>query len=136
MNWNDVIPHLNGLLHVATADSGGAPHISKVAAAVDGATIWIATMRTSGKARNVAANPRVALMWDSGSEAYVWGDAELVDDIEEKRRIWDSGLLPYDPAMFFGTVDNPLLVLLRVTPTRATVLTMGPDGGTRGTWSA
>lgn len=112
---------------MATSDLSGEPHVAKVATLEEDGTIWLATDVTSAKARNLAENPRIALMWTHDSETYVWGDAELVDDMDEKRRIWEGGLLPYDPAMFFGSVDNPNLVLVRITPVHATVQVMGAD---------
>ena len=64
-------------------------------------------------------------MWDPGSEAYLQGRAELVGDVAQKRVLWGSGQLPYDPAGFFGAPDNPDLVLVRVHPERATVMADG-----------
>ena len=46
------------------------------------------------------------------------------DDVDEKRRIWGSGLLPYDPSQFFGTPENPDLVLLKVQPVSAVAMVM------------
>ena len=136
MDWDELAGLLTdgGLAHIATASADGRPHVAVVAPFVEGDRLWIFTMRGSGKAKNLAENPRIALMWRSGSEIYVRAEAGLVDDPAEKARLWQSDLLPFDPVGFFGTPDNPDLLLVRVTPQSATVLGMGPTGPSRRTW--
>ena len=121
--------------NAATASSDGTPHVSVVAAVVDGDVIWIATNRSSGKALNLAANPRIALVFRPGSESYVSGTVEIVDDVDEKRRRW-SGFFPYDAAAFFGPPENDGVVLLKVRPTSATVMTQDATGLHRRRWHA
>ncbi len=133
--WEDVAPHLTGLANAATASSDGTPHVSVVAAVVDGDSIWITTRRSSGKAVNLAENPRIALVFRPGSEAYVSGTVEIVDDADEKRRRW-SGFFPYDATAFFGAPDNDGVVLLKVRPTAATVMTQDESGLHRRRWRA
>jgi general stress protein 26 len=136
MNWTDVTHHINGYAHLATAAPDGTPHVSLAAAAVDGDLLWIGTRRSSGKARNIAANPRVALMWTPAAEVYVRGTADLIDDLDEKRRVWDSGIFPFDLAAFFGSPDDADFVFVRVRPQFATVLTQGDRGIERRRWTA
>ena len=124
---------LTGLAHVATASADGAPHVAVVAPVLESDVLWIFTMRSSRKARNLAANPRMSLMWRPGSEIYLTADAELVDAADDKARLWARTDLPFNPAGFFGSPDNPDFVLVRVTPRRAVV--MGPPAG-RAVWSA
>ena len=119
---------LTGLAHVATASADGAPHVAVVAPVLESDVLWIFTMRSSRKARNLAANPRMSLMWRPGSEIYLTADAELVDAADDKARLWARTDLPFNPAGFFGSPDNPDFVLVRVTPRRAVVL--GPSGRT------
>jgi general stress protein 26 len=45
-----------------------------------------------------------------------------------------TGVWPFDLASFFGSADNPDFVLLRVTPTTASVLFNEGGGITRRTW--
>jgi general stress protein 26 len=135
LSWDDVAPHLTGLANAATASGDGTPHVSVVAAVVDGDSIWITTRRTSGKAINIAENPRIALMFRPGSEAYVNGTVEIVDDVDEKRRRW-SGFFPYDATAFFGPPENDGVVLLQVRPTAATVMTQDASGLHRQRWRA
>jgi general stress protein 26 len=133
--WSDVAEHLTGLAHAATASSDGTPHVSVVAAVVDGDVIWIATNRSSGKATNLRTNPKIALVFQPGSESYVSGTVEIVDDPDEKRGRW-SGFFPYDAHSFFGPPDNDGVVLLKVHPTSATVMTQGESGLERHRWHA
>jgi general stress protein 26 len=135
LSWDDVAAHLTGLANAATASSDGTPHVSVVAAVVDGDSIWITTKRSSGKAINLAENPRIALVFRPGSESYVSGTVEIVDDADEKRRRW-SGFFPYDAESFFGPPENDGVVLLKVRPTAATVLTQDESGLHRRRWEA
>jgi general stress protein 26 len=135
LEWQDVATHLTGIAHAATSSRDGIPHVSVVAAVVDGDAIWIATRTSSGKATNLRANPRIALVFRPGSESYVSGTVEIVDDADEKRRRW-SGFFPYDATAFFGAPDNDCVVLLKVRPTAATVVTQDESGLHRHRWHA
>ena len=136
MNWTDVTQHISGYAHLATAAPDGTPHVSLAAAAVDRDLLWIGTRASSRKARNIAANPRVALMWTPEAEVYVRGTADLIDELDEKRRIWHSGVFAYDLAAFFGSPDDADFVFVRIQPQSATVLTQGDRGIERRRWVA
>lgn len=135
MEWSDVATHLTGLAHIATATPDGDPHVAVVWPVVDGDTIWVFTRTSSAKARRIAANGRIALMWQSGAEAYVHGAAALVHDLSIKQRLWTRTDLPFDPARFFGTVDHPDHVLIKITPDRAVVIAHEGEGIRRLTWA-
>lgn len=135
MTWNELTRSLTGLASLATVTSDGGPHVAVVSPVVVDDAIWIGTNRSSQKAANVLANPAVALVWTSEAEAYVWGSAEMLDDVDLKRSMWD-GTWPYDPAVFFSTPDDPDYVLVRVTPERAMVMRFGEHGPERTRWSA
>lgn len=133
-SWSDVVAQLNGVASVATVSPTGEAHVAIVSPAVVDDSIWFGAYRSSAKARNLVANPSVALAWTPGPEAYVWGRAELVDDLDQKRSLWD-GTWTYDPAMFFRSPDHPDYVLVRVTADRALVMTMGADGPQANRWA-
>jgi general stress protein 26 len=135
VEWNEVAEHLSGLAHLATTATDGTPHVSMVAPAVEGEIVWFGTRASSVKARNLARNPRAALMWTPRAEAYVAGETELVTDVAEKQRVWDAGLFQYDMAMFWGSPENDDFVLVKVHPRRATVLTQGDAGIQRHRWA-
>ena len=105
----------------------------------EGDTLWSITGVTSVKARNVAANPNVALHWQVSANfdgVELWGTAELFTDVETKRRLW-TGVFDYDVNMFApgGPDDSPDTAFLAITPERALVLKQfGMQGLQR--WSA
>ena len=139
MTWDDVVTLIRDTppAHLATVDATGHPHVSVIGVGVDGPILWFATRPTSGKARNLAAEPRLALMVaGNGAETYVKGTADLVDDLAEKQRLWTSGILPYDPTAFFGPPETADVVLVRVTPTSAVAMVRGDEGPQRRRWSA
>jgi general stress protein 26 len=121
MEWAEVAENIDGVASLATSTADGRPHSAAVSAAVDGERLFFAIGTTSAMARRITENPRVALMWRPAAEVYVRGTATVVDDHAERRRIWDSGLLPYDPAGFWTSVDNPEWLLVEVTPMSAIV---------------
>lgn len=132
MDWNDVTPHLTGLAHIATTGPDG-PAVAVVTPMLEGDVVWVrnATQLTQGP--EPRGQPRIAMMWQSGSEAYLWGTVEVVDDVPTKERLWS--LWPYEAAGFFGSPERPDVVLLRVDPT-TTVMAAGPDGPSRLLWHA
>ena len=139
MEWTDVTERLAGIgvAHLATTAADGHPHVAKVGVAVDGEHLWFFTLEDTAKATNLRARPFVALMWEGNqAETYVWGEAEMVDDLATKERVFASGLLPYDPVGFFGSADNPALVLARISPTRAAVVGAVDGRPARLRWAA
>jgi general stress protein 26 len=134
MEWTEVAAHLTGQAHLATVRTDGDPHVAKVWPAVEGDTIWIGTRAPSGKARNLRVNPGAALMFEPAGEAYVYGVAEVVTDVETKQRVWNSGIFAYPLEGFFGAPERDDFVFLRFTPERAIVMTQGDSGIRRDTW--
>lgn len=100
---------------------------------------WIATGRTSPKARHIAHNPHLSLCYMKNplKPIYVDCTAEWVDDRVEKQRIWElfSNTPPplgYNLAGFFEGVDHPSYGLLRLTPWR---IELGDLFGESQVWS-
>ena len=139
VTWDDVATLISGTgpAHLATADADGQPHVSQVAAVVEGDGLWLCTRRSSAKGRNRVANPAVALMWAGNSaETYVWGSAAPIEDQAERARVVGEVEFPYDPVAFFGPADDPDLLVVRVAPERATAMRSTPEGPRRDTWRA
>jgi PPOX class probable F420-dependent enzyme len=136
MEWHQIVEFLKGaaIAHLATASPDGEPHVSVVSPAVEGDGLWLATTSTSRKARNLRANPRVALVWQPGAEIYLSGGATIVTDGAVKARLWESGLFPFDLAAFWGTPANPALIFVRVEPVAAMVMSVGPEGLMQQRW--
>ncbi|MCU0480203.1 MAG: pyridoxamine 5'-phosphate oxidase family protein [Anaerolineae bacterium] len=91
----------------------------------DGVVGWIATGRTSLKAKHLAHNPHASLCYMKNplKPIYIECRTEWIDDMNQKKRIWDLFVstpqpLGYDLAPFFGSVDNPGYGLLQLTPWR------------------
>jgi general stress protein 26 len=85
------------------------------------------------KARNVAANPHVALHWqvtEVGDGVELWGTARLHADFHTKRRLW-TGVFDYDLNLFApgGPEDSPETGFLAIVPQRALVMRQYGMGG-------
>ena len=81
---------------------------------------------SSVKARNVATNAEVAMHWqvtEVGDGVEVWGSAEIFDDLETKRRLWE-GVFDYDLNAFApgGPDNSPDTAFMKITPSRAVIL--------------
>jgi general stress protein 26 len=89
-------------------------------------TGWIATTRHGVKARHLAREPRVSLMyWDASQDVVmVQATAAWADDALTRERVWHlyrttPAPLGYDPADFWpGGPNDPIFGLLRLCPTR------------------
>ena len=125
--------------HLATVGADGKPDVVPVHPCWEGDTLWAMLGASSVKARNVGANPNVALHWqvtEAGDGVEVWGTAELVDDLDTKRRLWD-GVFDYDLNLFApgGPDNSPDTAFLAIRPERALVLKQYGMGGLQ-RWSA
>lgn len=88
--------------HLATVRADGTPDVTPVHPCWEGDTIWVMVGVDSVKARNIAANPRVALHWqvtEKGDGLEVWGTARLHTDLPTKERLW-HGVFDYDLDLF------------------------------------
>lgn len=135
--WSEVAALIDGagLAHLATASPEGEPHVALVSAVRDGDAILIATRTTSGKARDLRANPRVSLMWQGNSaETYLWGDVSLITDSPTKVAVWNSGLFPFPLEHFFGAAESDGWVLVRATPTRVVAMVQTESALERRVW--
>lgn len=132
----DVIDAASGLspwAHLATVGADGEPDVVPVHPCWEGDTMWIMVGADSVKARNVHANPKVALHWqvtEVGDGVEVWGTAELFSDVETKRRLW-TDVFDYDLNAFApgGPDNSPETGFLAVTPNRAMVMKQYGMGG-------
>lgn len=125
--------------HLATIGADGKPDVVPVHPAWEDGTLWFLTFADSVKARNLAANPDVALHWqvtEAGDGVEVWGTATVHDDLDTKRRLWE-GVFDYDLSLFSpgGADGSPNAVFVAVRPERAVAIKAYGAGG-RETWSA
>ncbi len=84
---------------------------------VDGFTVFVASLRSSQKTRQLELNPAVELCYlDNGhDQVRISGTAELVEDRAVRQEIWDDNPLLRS---FLGSIDNPEFMLYRVRPSR------------------
>lgn len=129
LTWNDVVAEMKAVSEggfIATVGDDGRPHLAWVSFGHrDDGTIVLTTFRSSRKGRNLlaAAGGPVAVHLPEGNHPQIFlrAEARLVTDPVEQQALWEAKLLPYDPAMFFGTWDNPEVLFVVLTPTYASV---------------
>ena len=98
-----------------------------------GQVLWLGTNKLSQKAKNLrgyrscGSPERRSTCRVRPTSPTTWG---------EKRRLWEGNLFRYDPAMFFGSVDNPDFLLVRIEPRTAAVRSMGEHGPATRRWKA
>ncbi len=100
----------------------GQPKVRVVHPACEGERVWVATGRASAKARHIEKNPKVELFYQIGADMVhltVTGAAKFVDDLTEKKRIWNGKVFDYDLSQFWpGGPESKDFGLLLITPER------------------
>lgn len=141
MELDDVKTHgtrLSPWAHLATVRTDGTPDVVPVHPCWEGDALWLMCGGDSVKARNVRANPAVALHWqvtESGDGLEVWGTATVHDDLATKQRLW-TGVFDYDLNAFAPDgPSSPGTAFIAVQPTKALYLATYGMGGTE-RWSA
>jgi general stress protein 26 len=91
----------------ATSD-GDQPRVRPISSMVeDDMSVWMATSAASRKVQQIKKNPKVSLAFiqqpQGEKAATIIGEAEIVEDMEQKKRVW--GLAAYDPSQFWP--DGP-----------------------------
>lgn len=103
--------------YLATID-GDQPRVRPVSPVrTDGFTVYIANLRAYHKTQEIAANPKVELCYldDNHDQLRITGIAEIVTDRPLLQEIWDTNPLL---RQYLGSLDNPMLIVYRVRPTR------------------
>ena len=80
-------------------------------------TVFVASMRNSGKTGELERNSKVELCYlsEGHDQVRITGAAELVTDPIIRQRIWDENPLL---RAFLKSIDNPEFMLYKVTPHR------------------
>ena len=83
----------------------------------EGFTVWVASLRSSGKTGELERNSNVELcyMSDDHDQVRITGVAELVSDRRIRQEIWDSNPLL---RAYLKSIDNPEFMLYKVVPER------------------
>ena len=138
MDLTDVIDHaarFEHLFYLATVSANGQPHVVPLAGGWKDDRLYVSVAASGRVGRNLVAEPRCcahyavgeATGWDS---LMIWGEATILDSVEDKRRLW-TGVLPYDMGDWEegGPDDSPDTVFAEIEPTRALLLyRYGLDG--------
>jgi general stress protein 26 len=107
--------------YLATA-KGDQPKVRVVHPAFEGERVWVATGHTSAKARHIDGNPKVELFYQVGPEMIhltVTGRAKFVEDVAEKKRIWNGKVFDYDLSQFWpGGAESKDFGLMLIEPDR------------------
>ena len=108
--------------YLATAN-GNQPKVRVVHPAFEGERVWVATGRASAKARHIDKNGKVELFYQIGApemiHLIVTGNAKFVEDLAEKKRIWNGKVFDYDLAQFWpGGPESKDFGLMLITPDR------------------
>lgn len=96
----------------------GQPRVRPVSPVrTEGFTIYIASMRSSGKTAELEANGRTELCYlsDDHDQVRITGPCQVVTEGAVRQSIWDSSPLL---RAYLRSIDNPEFVLYVVTPER------------------
>ena len=117
---------------LATTGRDGRPHVAFVMPGWADERLWISTFASSQKAANLRHRGDVALTCTPSPETNVLirATARLVTDPAEATQLWEGGVLPYDPALFFSGPRDPEALFVELVPTTASIHPLGP-GPTR-----
>ena len=83
----------------------------------DGFTVYVANLKSYGKTKEIAANPKVELCYVNGNhdQVRITGVAEVVTDRALLEDIWNKNRLLEH---YLGSLDNPELIIYRIDPNR------------------
>lgn len=81
----------------------------------DDFTIYVANLRSYGKTREIAANPKVELCYldDTHDQVRITGRAEILTDAALLSEIWAGNPLLRS---YLGSPENPELIIYRIRP--------------------
>lgn len=102
---------------LATID-GDQPRVRPVSPVrTDSFTVYVANLRCYHKTQEIAANPKVELCYldPEHNQVRITALAEVVNDRALLQEIWDANPLL---RQYLGSLDNPQLVVYRLTPTQ------------------
>ena len=98
--------------------NGGRPCVRPISPVLtEEFTVWVASMRSSGKTAEIEANPRVELCYltKDHDQVRITGMAEQVTAGAKRQSIWDANSLL---RAYLKSIDNPEFILYRIVPTR------------------
>jgi general stress protein 26 len=103
--------------NLATID-GDQPRVRPVSPVrTEGFTVYVANLRSYHKTQEIAANPKVELVYldEHHDQVRITAVAEVVTERSVLEAIWAENPLL---RQYLGSIDNPALVLYRIVPNR------------------
>lgn len=97
---------------------GGQPRVRPVSPVrTEGFTVYVASMRASGKTAEIESNPRVELCYltREHDQVRITGVAETIGASTVRQEIWDANPLL---RAYLKSIDNPEFMLYKVVPQR------------------
>ena len=126
--FHEVADSLGDGVFLATVQSDGRPHVAWVSPGWKGQSLWISTFRSSQKGVNLRQATEAAIHWLERPDAITFARAEVhVADRDEAGRIWEEGVLGYDPGMFFSSIDDPEVLFVELRLQHATLNVLDPS---------
>ena len=124
---------------IASLGPQGQPHLAVVWVVAPDGRFHFVSDRSAVKAKNLAADPSVAVHWqvvedgpNEGLQLFVRGTATLVEAPEERLRLWDSGAWG-DLSQWYANAQDPTLAFIRIDAVRASIVESYGSGDRR-TW--
>lgn len=113
-----IMKELSNFAFLGTIDEN-APKIRPVSPIVDDEmNIWVATFSNSRKVKQIKNNNNICLAfvkYPSGDKSViVSGKAEIIDDNEEKKKVW--GISQYNFGEYFKSEDDENFCLIKIIP--------------------
>ena len=129
------------LYWLTTVRTDGRPHVTPLIGVADGGALHFCTGLREQKARNLEANPRVALTtgnndWAQGLDVVLEGTAVRLTGHDELQRIADAFEAKYGSAWHFEVGDGVLgagelaAAVFRIEPVKAIAFAKDPHGHT------
>lgn len=83
----------------------------------EGFTVYVANLKSYGKTKEIAANPKVELCYVNANhdQVRITGVAEVLNDRPVLEEIWRKNRLLEH---YLGSIDNPELIVYVIKPTR------------------
>ncbi|MEM8887194.1 MAG: pyridoxamine 5'-phosphate oxidase family protein [Bacteroidota bacterium] len=83
----------------------------------EGFTVYVANLKSYGKTKEIAANPKVELCYLNANhdQVRITGVAQIITDRELLADIWKKNRLLEH---YLGSIDNPELIIYRIDPNR------------------
>lgn len=120
--------------NMATVDRRGRPRSRMIHPVWEGHIGWLITWPQSHKAKHLQHNPHVSLAYihDKERPVYVECVAAWVTDRAEMERGWEIHKqvpppIGFDPTPHYGNIDHHYFGLLRFTPWRIELATLGGE---------